>query len=69
MPVISPDTCAAAAVSLGVDPAVAHRAAPLLARFVDELHRGNDRFGLIGREDAAEAGGVPHIRWPVDGLT
>lgn len=54
MPVISPDTCAAAVVSLGVDPAVAHRAAPLLARFVDELHRGNDRFGLIGREDAAD---------------
>ena len=26
-------------------------------------------LALERREDAAEAGGVPHIRWPVDGLT
>ncbi|MFW5695251.1 MAG: RsmG family class I SAM-dependent methyltransferase [Alkalispirochaeta sp.] len=39
---------------LAVDPAAAELIAPVMARYVDELHRNNDRFGLIGRDDAAD---------------
>lgn len=39
---------------LSLDRSQAERIAPVMARYVDELHRGNDRFGLISRDDAAD---------------
>lgn len=41
-------------VHLSIERPAAERIAPVMARYVDELYRGNDRFGLISREDAAD---------------
>lgn len=41
-------------MGLALERGAAELLAPVMTRYVDELHRNNDRFGLIGREDAAD---------------
>jgi 16S rRNA (guanine527-N7)-methyltransferase len=51
---LSPDSMIDDLTYLSLDRAAAQRIAPAMTRYVEELHRGNDRFGLIGRDDAAD---------------
>ncbi|MEX2443212.1 MAG: RsmG family class I SAM-dependent methyltransferase [Alkalispirochaeta sp.] len=51
---LSHEMIAAVLTHLSIGRSSAEGVAPVMARYVDELHRGNDRFGLISREDAAD---------------
>ncbi|MFW5828000.1 MAG: RsmG family class I SAM-dependent methyltransferase, partial [Alkalispirochaeta sp.] len=51
---LSHDSIVEHLMGLDLERAPAERIAPVMARYVEELHRNNDRFGLIGREDAAD---------------
>ncbi|HKK48647.1 MAG TPA: RsmG family class I SAM-dependent methyltransferase [Alkalispirochaeta sp.] len=51
---LSHDSVVEGLIDLDVERGAAELLAPVMARYVDELHRNNDRFGLIGREDAAD---------------
>jgi len=51
---LSHDSIVEHLMGLALERGAAERVAPVMARYVEELHRNNDRFGLIGREDAAD---------------